>query len=150
MTVHPAANLRTECAIAGWSLVVSADPATRVHLRHALTALGQVPVSVSDCVAAREELLRRGGRPMVVVIDSDTRHATSLVTGASRLRDAAVVICATRGSAAVRTAGVEADGYLAKPLELAKSIAEIRAIVRRSPAERLAIRRARRSLAAEG
>ena len=149
---HPASACQSsfEGAVGAWGLIVSADRHARVRLSHATSALGQTPVAVADVTAARQELLRRTGHPAVVVLDADTRNALGLIEGLRARRDTPIVVCGRRGSGYVRSPSVAADGFVAKPLDLAKTVAELGATVRRSPAQRLAIRRARHSLAAEG
>ena len=151
-SAHPASLSRhpEEAEHDCWSLILSADPRARVHLAHATAALGQSPVAVADLTAARQELLRRRSHPAVVVLDADTRNALGLIDGLRARHDTPIVVCGQRGSGHVRNPGALADGFVAKPLEMAKTVAELGATVRRSPAQRLAIRRARHSLAAEG
>lgn len=129
-----------------WALVVDSDPLARAQLRHALAALGYEVVEAPDVTRGREALRCHGGRPGVMILDSSTRHAIGLVRGVSPGHEIPVIVSGRRGSGFVRYLGVEADGFLAKPLVLAKVISEIRATARRTPAQRLAIRRARRTL----
>ena len=131
-----------------WALVVSSDGATRVQLGHAVTALGYEAVTAADAGSARDRLNDETSRPSLVILDRGTSHSAGLVHSLRRRPEVPLVLCGTRGSGFVRDAAVEADGFVPKPLQLPGVIAELRATLHRTPAQRLAIRRARLSLAA--
>lgn len=148
VSVHPATGhlVDGERTSRDWALVVDADPGARAQLCHAFAALGYRPVACADAVAARAELSSRPSWPAVVVVDLDTPTARSLAGVCRHRPDVPLVVCARRGSNVLRSSGVDADGVLAKPLDLVRAVAELRTAVRRPAAQRLAIRRARRAL----
>lgn len=132
-----------------WALVVDANASDNACIAHAVAALGYEVVTASDAQSGRQRLLSRGGHPNLVVLDGATRHALGLMGSVRSRHEVPVVVAATRGSRPARFLGSQADGYLVKPLNLARAITELRAATRRTPAQRLAIRKARALLADE-
>jgi two-component system, OmpR family, response regulator len=119
-------------------LVVDDDPKVRTLLRRCFEGEGFIVSDAKDAAELRACLERHAVDLITLDLGLGQENGLDLAREIRRQRDVPIIMLTGKGDAIDRVVGLElgADDYLVKPFELRELVARVRAVLRRSTAEK--------------
>jgi len=119
-------------------LVVDDDPKVRTLLRRCFEGEGFIVSDAKDAAELRACLERHAVDLITLDLSLGQENGLDLAREIRRQRNVPIIMLTGKGDAIDRVVGLElgADDYLVKPFELRELVARVRAVLRRSTAEK--------------